>query len=31
MPVEQVEVVQAQLGDDAGVIGAAMWAAESLK
>jgi glucokinase len=31
MPVEQVEVVQAQLGDDAGVVGAAMWAAESLK
>lgn len=30
MPVEQVKVVQAQLGDDAGVIGAAMWAAESL-
>ena len=26
MPVEQVEVVQAQLGDDAGVIGAALWA-----
>jgi glucokinase len=31
MPVEQVEVVQAQLGGDAGVIGAAMWAVESLK
>jgi glucokinase len=27
MPVEQVEVIQAQLGDDAGVIGAALWAA----
>ena len=27
MPVEQVEVVQAQLGDDAGVIGTALWAA----
>jgi glucokinase len=27
MPVEQVEVVQAELGDDAGVIGAALWAA----
>jgi len=26
MPVEQVEVIQAQLGDDAGVIGAALWA-----
>jgi glucokinase len=26
MPVEQVEVVQAQLGDDAGVIGGALWA-----
>jgi glucokinase len=26
MPVEQVEVVQAQLGDDAGVIGVALWA-----
>ena len=31
MPVEQVEVVQAQLGGNAGVIGAAMWAVESLK
>ncbi len=29
MPVEQVEVVQAQLGDDAGVIGAALWAANN--
>ena len=28
MPVEQVEVIQAQLGDDAGVIGAALWAAD---
>jgi len=27
MPVEQVEVLQAQLGDDAGVIGTALWAA----
>ena len=27
MPVEQVEVVQATLGDNAGVIGAALWAA----
>lgn len=27
MPVEQVNVVQAELGDDAGVIGAALWAA----
>ena len=27
MPVERVEVIQAQLGDDAGVIGAALWAA----
>ena len=26
MPVDQVEVVQAQLGDDAGVIGVALWA-----
>ena len=26
MPVEQVEVIPAQLGDDAGVIGAALWA-----
>jgi glucokinase len=29
MPVEQVEVVQATLGDDAGVIGAALWAADT--
>ena len=28
MPVDQVEIVQAQLGDDAGVIGAALWAAD---
>ncbi|MES0361669.1 MAG: ROK family protein [Anaerolineales bacterium] len=28
MPVEQVEVIQAQLGDDAGVIGTALWAAD---
>ncbi len=27
MPVEQVEIRQGQLGDDAGVIGAALWAA----
>jgi glucokinase len=30
MPVEQVEVVQAKLGDDAGVIGAALWSANDL-
>ena len=29
VPVEQVEVVQATLGDDAGVIGAALWAADT--
>jgi glucokinase len=29
MPVEQVEVVQSQLGNNAGVIGAACWAAKS--
>jgi predicted NBD/HSP70 family sugar kinase len=29
MPVDQVKVVQAQLGDDAGVIGAALWAANN--
>ncbi len=29
MPVEQVEVVQSQLGNNAGVIGAACWAANS--
>lgn len=28
MPVEQVSVVQGQLGDNAGVIGAALWAAD---
>ena len=28
MPVEQVEVVQSQLGNNAGVIGAACWAAK---
>jgi glucokinase len=27
MPVDQVEVVQSQLGDNAGVIGVACWAA----
>jgi glucokinase len=30
MPVEQVEVVPSQLGDNAGVIGAACWAAKTL-
>jgi predicted NBD/HSP70 family sugar kinase len=30
MPVEQVEVVQAQLAGNAGVIGAALWAEHSL-
>jgi len=30
MPVEQVEVVQSQLGNNAGVIGAACWAAKGL-
>jgi glucokinase len=30
MPVEQVEVVQARLGNDAGVIGVALWAKEQL-
>ena len=29
MPVDQVKVVQAQLGNDAGVIGAALWAANN--
>jgi len=29
MPIEQVEVVQSRLGDNAGVIGVACWAAES--
>ena len=28
MPVEQVAVVQATLGDDAGLIGVALWAAD---
>ena len=28
MPIEEVEVVQSQLGDNAGVIGVACWAAE---
>lgn len=30
MPVEQVEVLQSQLGKNAGVIGAARWAADTL-
>lgn len=30
MPVEQVEVVQASLGSEAGVLGVALWAAENL-
>ena len=30
MPVEQVEVIQAQLGDNAGVIGAALWSATNV-
>ena len=30
MPVEQVEVVQSQLGNNAGMIGAACWAAKGL-
>jgi glucokinase len=30
MPVEQVEVVQSQLGDNAGVIGVAAWTADRL-
>jgi len=30
MPVEQVEVVPAQLGDNAGAIGVACWAANEL-
>jgi glucokinase len=29
MPVEQVEVIQAQLGGNAGVIGTALWAAQN--
>jgi glucokinase len=31
MPVDQVEVVQASLGAEAGVLGAAMWAAHNLQ
>jgi len=31
MPVEQVEIVPAQLGNNAGVIGVASWAADVLK
>jgi glucokinase len=31
MPIEKVEIVLAQLGDDAGVIGAATWAKNSQK
>ena len=31
MPVDQVEVVTASLGDNSGVIGAACWAANSLR
>jgi glucokinase len=31
MPVEQVEIVLAQLGDNAGVIGAACWADQSIR
>jgi glucokinase len=30
MPVEQVEVIQSQLGNNAGVIGVACWAAREL-
>jgi len=30
MPVEQVEVVQSQLGDNAGVVGVACWVAKEL-
>jgi glucokinase len=30
MPVEQVEVLQAQLGNNAGAIGAALWAKENI-
>ncbi len=29
MPIDQVEIVQSQLGDNAGVIGVACWAAET--
>jgi glucokinase len=31
MPVEQVEVVQSQLKNKAGVIGVACWAAKELR
>jgi glucokinase len=31
MPVERVEVVQSQLGDNAGVVGVACWAAKRLE
>lgn len=31
MPVEQVSVVPAKLGDDAGVIGAALWASQQIQ
>ena len=30
IPIEQVEVVQSQLGDNAGVIGVARWTADRL-
>ena len=30
IPIEQVEVVPSQLGDNAGVIGAARWTADRL-
>jgi glucokinase len=30
IPIEQVEVVQSQLGDNAGVIGVACWTADQL-
>jgi hypothetical protein len=28
MPVDQVEIIQSQLGDNAGVIGVACWVAK---
>jgi len=31
MPVEQVEVVQAALGNNGGIIGSAAWAAKQVK
>jgi predicted NBD/HSP70 family sugar kinase len=31
MPVDQVEIVPALLGDNAGVIGAALWAEKNAK